>query len=94
VFSKMLQERERHKCLRGNFEMSTNTSVCSIKQMTLWLSSQSLSYMLTSTSHLLSEKDLSNVNVVLLDNNPTAYSLQPLNGPPIIDFYGENDSDK
>ena len=37
----------------------------------------------------LIEKDLS--NVVLLDNNPTAYSLQPRNGLPIIDFYREND---
>jgi hypothetical protein len=40
----------------------------------------------------LIEKDLS--NVVLLDNNPTAYSLQPRNGLPINDFYGENDLDR
>ena len=41
---------------------------------------------------ILIEKDLS--NVVLFDNNPTAYSLQPWNGLPIIDFYRENDLDK
>ena len=38
------------------------------------------------------EQDLS--NVVLLDNNPKAYSLQSRNGLSIIDFYGETDLDR
>ena len=38
------------------------------------------------------EQDLS--NVVLLDNNPKAYSPQSWNGLSIIDFYGETDLDR